>query len=138
MRSAFLALLVACSSNTHEPKKPNGSNTPPADAATSVAPGPSERECTDLFAHALDLHVAEVKKSKPSQAPTDAEIEKLEAELRDQFLAGCRASTLDGYRCARAATTLDALATCQATPSSSTSNSSVAPGGMTPAAPRSP
>jgi hypothetical protein len=43
------------------------------------------------------------------------------------------------YACAMAATTLRDLAGCdQRTPSSSTSNSSVAPGGMTPAAPRSP
>jgi hypothetical protein len=37
-----------------------------------------------------------------------------------------------------AATTLATLAACQPSPSSSTSNSSVAPGGITPPAPRSP
>jgi hypothetical protein len=56
-------------------------------------------------------------------------------------MTGCRALSRDTFRCAMAATTLTALAACQPaqrTPSSSTSNSSVAPGGMTPPAPRSP
>jgi hypothetical protein len=41
-------------------------------------------------------------------------------------------------RCAVAAPNLTGLAACQRTPSSSTSNSKVAPGGMTPPAPRAP
>jgi hypothetical protein len=56
-------------------------------------------------------------------------------------MAGCRTLPLSAFRCAIAATTLSALAACQPiqrTPSSSTSNSSVAPPGITPPAPRSP
>lgn len=139
MRSSFLVplALLACSSHPGEPKKPNGSNTPPADAAV-VTPGPSEQECLDLFAHVLELHLVEIKQTKPTQVPTGDELAKLQAEVRDQYLSECRASTLERYRCAMAATTLAAFGTCQPTPSSSTSNSSVAPPGMTPAAPRSP
>jgi hypothetical protein len=131
-------LLVACSSHASDPKKPTGSNTPvPGDAPPSVAT-PSEQECDALFAHAIELHLAEVKQTKPAQLPTDDELAKLRTELRAQELAACRATTVERYRCAMAATTLAVLSTCQATPSSSTSNSNVAPGGMTPAAPRSP
>jgi len=130
---------LACSSHPGEPRKPSGSATPPPDATEVVAPaGPSERQCSELFAHALALHAAEAAQARPGQAPTADELAKAELELRDQFLAECRASTLDGLRCAMAATTPAALAACQATPSSSTSNSSVAPGGITPAAPLSP
>ncbi len=137
MRSSLLALLVACSSHTSEPKKPNGSGSPPADAAVAV-PGPSERECNDLFAHAIELQLADSRQTKPAQVPTADEVAKLQTELRDQYLVECRASTLERYRCAMVATTLADLATCQPTPSSSTSNNNVAPGGMTPAAPLSP
>jgi hypothetical protein len=64
------------------------------------------------------------------------EVAKIETELRDLFLSECR--TLEQVRCGMAATTTAELSICQATPSSSTSNSSVAPPGITPAAPRSP
>jgi hypothetical protein len=128
--------LLACSSHTGEPKKPPG-KTPPPDAAI-VASGPSERECTDEFAHAIDIYVAELRQQKPNQLPTGEEITKLQTELRDQYLSTCRGSTLEGHRCAMAAKTLAELGVCQPTPSNSTSNSSVAPGGMTPAGPRSP
>jgi hypothetical protein len=54
------------------------------------------------------------------------------------LVAECGALTRDAYRCGLQATTVAALTACHATRSSSTSNSSVAPGGITPAAPRSP
>jgi hypothetical protein len=128
-------LFVACSSNSGKhPTPPTGSNTPVPDGGTvAVAPGPSERECTELFAHVIKLQIADSK-----SPPTPDETAKLEAELRDQYLGECRASTLDRYRCAMAATTMTAYAACQPTPSSSTSNSSVELGGMAPGNPRSP
>jgi hypothetical protein len=130
---------VACSSHSGKPTPPTGSNAPLPDAGAVVTtPGPSERDCLDLVAHAVEIYVAEVKKTKPTQAPTADETAKIEADLRGHFLAGCRASTLEGQRCAMAATTTTELAACQPTPSSSTSNNSVAPPGITPAAPLSP
>jgi len=128
---------LACSSHTSEPKKPNGSATPVFDAAVAT-PGPGEQDCADLFAHAIELTVAEVKKTTPAQAPTADDVAKLSIEVRDQYLSSCRAGTVDGHRCAMASTTLGDLSACQATPSSSTSNSSVAPPGIAPGAPRSP
>ena len=130
----MLLAVVACSSGKHtDPSHPSGSATP-GDAAVAT-PGPSERDCLDQIKHAIDLAVAERAGGEP---PTADERGKLETELRERFLGTCRAGTLDGHRCAMAATTLAELGNCHATPSSSTSNKSVAPGGITPAAPRSP
>ena len=83
----------------------------------------------------------------PERVPTDEQRAKIEADLRASLAQRCRDLPRPDYDCAIAATTLDELAACdrtasahaaQATRSSSTSNSSVAPGGITPAAPRSP
>lgn len=132
-------VFVACSSHTGKPTPPGGSNAPRPDAGTVAAtPGPTERECTELVAHAVALYAAEVKATKQTAYPTADETAKIEADLRTQFVADCRSTSREQYNCGRAATTLDELATCQATPSSSTSNSSVAPPGITPAAPLSP
>jgi hypothetical protein len=61
------------------------------------------------------------------------------AQLHDELASSCGVMPREQHACAMAATTLGELAACdQRTPSSSTSNSSVAPGGITPAAPRSP
>jgi hypothetical protein len=61
------------------------------------------------------------------------EQDKLVADMR------CDGVTRGLYDCAMAASTTAAMASCdQRMPSSSTSNSSVAPGGMTPPAPRAP
>ncbi len=132
-------IFVACSSHTGKPTPPGGSNAPLPDAgAVTATPGPTERECTELVAHAVALYAAEVKATKQTQFPTTDEAAKIEADLRGQFVADCRSTSQAAYRCGRAAKTLDELATCQPTPSSSTSNSSVAPPGITPAAPLSP
>ncbi len=132
-------VFVACSSHPGKPTPPVGSNAPLPDAGSVAAtPGPTERECTELVAHAVGLYVAEVRKAKQTPFPTADETAKIEADLRAQFLGDCRTSTSERYLCARAATSINELATCQATPSSSTSNSNVAPPGITPAAPLSP
>jgi hypothetical protein len=128
-------VLVACSGKHTDPSHPSGSGAPPDGGV--AAGGPSEAECVAQIKHAVELELA-ARKATGAELPTADETTKLEAELRDRFLGVCRAGTLDGHRCAMAATTLAELANCHATPSSSTSNKSVAPGGITPAAPRSP
>jgi len=130
-------LLAGCPGRHADPTHPPGPSAP-VDAATAEVAGPSERECLDLLAHAISLGVEGARAASPDQLPTADEVTRLEADLRETYLPVCRAGTLEGHHCAMAATTLDELARCHATPSSSTSNSSVAPGGMTPAAPRSP
>lgn len=70
----------------------------------------------------------------------DAEQAKAAGELRAQYLPECRAKSRTTFDCVMAAETTAAVLACepQASFKSSTSNSSVAPGGMAPAAPRSP
>ena len=133
-----LAFVIACSSGTGaRTRSPRGE--PPPDAAIAPATSPTEAECEALFAHAIALEIAEQRRTlPPEQVPTEAEQTALRDELRSGFLAECRAGSREGYECAMAATTTAELGACHSTRSSSTSNSSVAPGGMTPAAPRSP
>lgn len=97
-------------------------------------PPPSAAECEALVVHAIELGTRE---RAAATAPTEAERAQLRATLQP-FVDECTAMPRESYRCALAATTTAQLAGCQATRSSSTSNSSVAPGGITPAAPRSP
>jgi hypothetical protein len=137
-------LVAACSGGAGgaaHPAPPPAAHAapPPADDA------PSEAECDQLITHAVALGIDEERESRgvgPPTAPpahsTESDHEAVRRALHDDFLAGCRTLPRDAYRCAMAATTLAALAACQRTPSSSTSNSSVAPGGILPPAPRSP
>ena len=130
----FLLAITSCSGkSTSDPAHPHHP-VPKVLVHDCVATtGPTERDCHDQFKHAAELAAADA-----SPSLTNDEMTTLEGELTDRFLATCRAGSLEGHRCAMAATTLAELGNCHATPSSSTSNSSVAPGGMTPAAPRSP
>src|SRR5262245_59566502 len=137
--AAALAFALACSGGGGGHQRPPGhGHTPEADSGGAAA-APTERECEDLIAHAIRLRVAELKQTlPPAQVPTEAEQAALGAELRGKFLTDCRGGSRRGYDCAIAARTLAELGGCQATRSSSTSNSSVAPGGIAPPAPRSP
>lgn len=137
LAGASLSLALACSSGGGHPRPPPPRPTP--DAPPPAAAAPTERECEQLIAHAIALRVAELAQAHPpAQVPTEAEQAALAAELRGQLLADCQRGTRRGHDCAIAAKTLAELGACQATPSSSTSNSSVAPGGILPPAPRSP
>jgi hypothetical protein len=126
-------MFVAACSSASTARQPT---PPPPDERSSAPSGPTDRECEELITHAVALGIDERDAQPP--ATTQADHEAVRRKLRDDLLAGCRALPRDIYRCAMAATTLSALAACQPSPSSSTSNSSVAPGGMTPPAPRSP
>jgi hypothetical protein len=132
-------LVAACSGGAggaaHPAPAPAARPTPPpADDA------PGEAECDQLINHAvaLGIHEHEQASGPPAPRSTESDHEAVRRSLHDDFVAGCRTLPRDAYRCAMAATTLAGLAACQRTPSSSTSNSSVAPGGILPPAPRSP
>ena len=85
----------------------------------------NDRECGELIDHAISLGMAEQPHA------TDADRDAVRASVSADFLHECRALPRDRYTCAIAARTLAELEACQPMPSSSTSNSSVAPGGMT-------
>ena len=130
-------MIAACSSATGPIKQPTGSGSPVAHDAAPTASGPTERECDDLIAHVIELRLTELRPATPlERMPTEPELNQLRAELRAD--PGCRALPIERYRCAIAAKATTELAACHSTPSSSTSNSKVAPGGMTPPAPALP
>jgi hypothetical protein len=129
-RIAWLFIAACSSSSGTTPQHPQGSGSG-VTAGEPAADHPSERECDALVDHVIDLSLAD-RRDKPSEG----ERAQLRGELHGD--ASCQKLSRDRYRCAMAAKTTAEYQSCQATRSSSTSNSSVAPGGMTPAAPRSP
>ena len=135
MRCALLVVAAACSSSARAPTHADRALPPHRDAGTPViaAAGPTDAECTALIAHAIALGAAEDR--EPASAEDQAAIR---ARLEADYLPRCKAGARDEVRCGLAAATSAALVACQRTPSSSTSNSSVAPPGITPPAPRSP
>ena len=131
MRLLAILMVAACGGGP-APAHP----TPvPADAALPVEPAPTEAECDTLLDHTIELEVA-IEDAKP----TPDERHKIRSGIHDEFMHGCRAMTHELYACALAAPTMPTFTACdQASRSSSTSNSNVAPGGISPpAAPRSP
>ena len=129
------ACSAACSSGTASRGQlapPPAGDPPPSQAA------PSERECDELITHAVALGIDERTARASEPRTTEADHEAVRRKLHEDFMTGCRALSRDAFTCAQAARTLSELAACQPSPSSSTSNSSVAPGGITPPAPRSP
>ena len=138
MRRIAWLVVAACSSGSPAPShpqprpEPSGSATPPPTALAA----PSERECDELITHAVALGINERGESQPRTTPADHEA--VRRKLHEDFMAGCQTLPRGAYRCAMAAAALPALLACQPTLSSSTSNSSVAPGGIAPPAPRSP
>ncbi|HUJ60500.1 MAG TPA: hypothetical protein VLX92_18490 [Kofleriaceae bacterium] len=129
-RRFVIVVAAACGSAPPAPARP----TPPADGGRAIAEAsPDARECDALFAHAVELAAAE------QRAATADDRSRVQGELQAELGASCRAMPRADYRCALAAHSLADLDACgYATRSSSTSNSSVAPGGITPPAPRLP
>lgn len=131
---AWLVFATACSGGSGSPTKPTKPTPVAADAGVAVAPALTTAECEQLIAHAVDL--ALVAADPP---PNDAEKEKAKAaESLRSLTTECGSLTRESFRCGMDATTLAALSACHATFNSSTSNSKVAPPGITPPAPRSP
>ncbi len=126
---------AACSSGANPPTHPTKPSAPGStDAGVVKATSPTAKECDQLVTHVVDLTLRE---HPPEPAPSEAESTQIDQALRS-FATECGSLTRDAYRCGMAATTIATLTTCQEMPSSSTSNSSVAPGGIAPPAPRSP
>ncbi len=133
MRFALLVAVGACGPTSRAPAHVEPPRHVDAGVALATPGGPTEAECGELIAHALALGVA------AEREPPSPEIQaKIRAGLETDFMAGCRALTRPQLTCGLTAATTPALAACQASASSSTSNSSVAPPGITPPAPRAP
>ncbi len=131
----LLGLVAACGGERQRAVAQPQSSTPVSGDALAIEPAPprvTDAECDALIAHAVQLGASERK-------ATDDEQARVRGEVRGRYIASCRVMSRHGYACALAASSLDALEACgQPTRSSSTSNSSVDPGGMTPGTPRAP
>jgi len=128
----LLGLVAACGGGRQRTVVQPQPSKPVAGEALAIEPAPSEAECDALIAHAVRLGAGDRK-------ATDDEQARVRGELRNRYIASCRDMSRQGYACALAASSLDAFELCgQATRSSSTSNSSVEPGGITPGTPRGP
>ena len=131
MKRLLVLALASCGSGHSAPAHP--APPPPerhGEVVATAEAAPSAAECEQLLDHAIGLTGKQL---------TDDDHAKVRAQLHDELLSQCQTMPRATYACAIAATTMAELAGCdQRTPSSSTSNSSVAPGGITPAAPRSP
>jgi len=93
-----------------------------------VAAPPTSAECQVLAKHIVQVTV--------SERPADQQISEAEQDHIITAMA-CDGVTREIYDCAMAASASTAMAACdQRRLSNSTSNSSVAPGGITPPAPR--
>jgi hypothetical protein len=138
MRWTVWLLVSACASESSGPAHPRARPVVAAAAAPTAATGPGDPECDALITRAVALGIDERAAGSAAPATTASDHEAIRRALRDELGAGCRALDPASYRCAMAAATLDALAACQPIRKSSTSNSKVAPAGITPPAPRSP
>lgn len=138
--ATFVQAVAACSGASapapQAPIAPLPPLSPPDGGVGNLAA--TREQCQTLMAHVVDLAAAEHK------AVTLDDREHVRRSL-GPFVEQCQEETAETVRCGNAATNLDEVAACQADPpeaqttrSSSTSNSSVAPPGITPAAPRSP
>jgi hypothetical protein len=136
MRRAFLLVLAACGSSPRAPAHGPAPTPPRPDTGPAVVvrpEGPSDAQCTAMVDHALALGIAEDAEPTPPEAQA-----RLRAQLEAEFTPRCRGIAVEQVQCAMAAASLAALEACQRSPSSSTSNSSVAPPGIAPPAPRAP
>jgi hypothetical protein len=90
----------------------------------------TEQECDRLFDHTVEVTAP--------QPLTAAEQANVVAGVRGKLMPECMGQPRTLYECVMAARDGTAIASCQRTPSNSTSKSSVAPPGITPPAPRAP
>jgi len=135
MRTLVFTVLAACGGGGHPAPQAPVEHPPPrvTKEPVQVAVSPTvQADCERLIAHVVELddHAGKLADSERAHVR-----DQLWKELGRECLTKPRAVVLCGID----APTSDAIAACdQPTPSSSTSNSSVAPPGITPPAPRSP
>lgn len=99
-----MVALLGCG-NHAQPATPT--RVPDAGAAV-VEPGPDDAECNALIDHAIDLQTRDAGISTDDR-------KKVSSEVRAPALERCRALPRTVYRCAMAATTIEALTGCDPT-----------------------
>lgn len=135
MRTLVFAALAACGgggAGGHVAPQRPVVRAPAHTAETAIEPTATAAECERLFGHVVELdeHAGKL---------ADADRDHVRTQLESELGAECQTRPRAVVLCGIEAPTSDAVAACdQRTASSSTSNSSVAPPGITPPAPRSP
>jgi hypothetical protein len=134
-RILLVVALAACGGGTRQPApahpEPPPATKPIETQGTPAAVPLAADECQLLVRHVVQVALKE--RPEDQQVSTD---EQAKLDWRTAIEA-CQSMRRDSYECAMAATATTQMAACDhLTPSNSTSNSSVAPGGMTPPAPR--
>ena len=134
----LVLVLVACGSTQRAPAHTSEPKPAPPDAgvvAVQAPQVPTDAECAAQIGHLSDLVLAE---QPHADLLDDEDRAKLRNDLIARFTPACKQLTLEQLRCGMAAKTVADFDECQRVASSSTSNRSVAPPGITPPAPRSP
>jgi hypothetical protein len=108
LRLAIVALVAACGARAPQPTP--HPTTPPTVAAGPEAP--TDRECEQLIAHAVELRVGELRATKPAQVPTDTEQDSVRRDIAASLGADCRRVSRSTYACAIAAKTSAELVGC--------------------------
>ena len=103
-----MLFLAACGARTSTPTPAPRAQPAPAAAAPANPGGPTEADCDELLAHAIDVIVAD--RQPP---PTEAERATIRSELRSEFIAECRAGTRAYQQCGLAARTRAELDACK-------------------------
>jgi hypothetical protein len=133
MTRVFLLVVAACGPTSHPPVHVEPGVVDAGVVITTPVDPPTDAECTEVITHAVALGVAETHEKLAPDVQA-----RIVADLVSTELAGCKVLPRSEVRCGLAATTVAAMGACQASFKSSTSNSSVAPPGISPPAPRSP
>ena len=110
MRIASVVLVVAACGPRANPQPVPHPTTTSVVAAGPEAP--SDRECEQLIAHAVELRVGELRATKPAQVPSDADQDAARRDITASLGADCRRISRATYACAVAAKTTAELVGC--------------------------
>ena len=134
MRTLVFAVLAACGGSGGHAAPQTPVQRAPAHVASEPTkePATTAADCERLIAHVIEL-------DEHAGTLAAADRDHVRAQLENELGTECQTKPRAIVMCAIDAPTTEAVADCdQRTPSSSTSNSSVAPPGIAPGAPRSP
>jgi hypothetical protein len=105
----LVAVVAACGSRAN----PQPTSHPTTTSTVAAGPeAPTDRECEQLIAHAVELRVGELRATKPSQVPTDADQDAARHDIAASLGADCRRISRATYACAVAAKTTTELVGC--------------------------
>jgi len=109
LKIAIVVLVAACGARANPQPTPHPTTAPVVAAGPEA---PTDRECEQLIAHAVELRVGELRATKSAQVPSDAEQDAARREVAGSLGAECRRVSRATYACAIAAKTTAELVAC--------------------------